>query len=112
MIVELLTVLLLLIFGHFLADYPLQGDFLAKAKNRKLPIADIPWYQAMTAHAFIHAGAVFLITHNFYLFILEFVLHFAIDDLKCTSKINYNIDQFLHIYCKVIYVLILYVMTT
>ena len=32
----MLHTLLLLIAGHALCDYPLQGDFLAKAKNHKL----------------------------------------------------------------------------
>jgi hypothetical protein len=33
----MLETLALLIFAHFLADYPLQGDFLAKGKNRGPP---------------------------------------------------------------------------
>lgn len=34
-----------LVAGHALADYPLQGDFLARAKNRTAPIAGFPWWQ-------------------------------------------------------------------
>jgi hypothetical protein len=34
----------LLILGHFVADYPLQSDFIAKGKNRFRPVdlASIP----------------------------------------------------------------------
>lgn len=52
----------LLVFGHMLGDYPLQGDFLSKAKNRYAPIAGVPWYQALGAHSAIHAGFVGIIT--------------------------------------------------
>jgi hypothetical protein len=54
--------LIALLTAHALADYPLQGDFLSKAKNRMAPIPGVPWRQALGAHAFIHAGAVALIT--------------------------------------------------
>lgn len=33
-----------LVAGHALADYPLQGDFLARAKNRAAPIPGVPWF--------------------------------------------------------------------
>ena len=36
-------ILFWLMVGHALADYPLQGDFLAKAKNRTAPIPGVPW---------------------------------------------------------------------
>lgn len=54
--------LMLLVFAHFLAYYPLQGDFLAKAKNRNTAIPGVPWWQAMTAHCGIHAGFVLVLT--------------------------------------------------
>lgn len=101
-----MTTLLLLICAHALCDYPLQGDFLAKAKNKFMPITGVPWYQAMTAHASIHAGAVGLITGNIYLGIAEFVAHFSIDYLKCANKLSFNQDQALHIYCKLAWVTI------
>lgn len=44
-----------LIAGHFLCDYPLQGDFLSKAKNRVNPIPGVPWYQASGG---IHSAGV------------------------------------------------------
>lgn len=107
MFYDILSVLILLIVGHFVADYPLQGDFLAKAKNRKAPIYGVPWYHGMIAHCMIHAGVVYLITMNPILFAMEFILHFIIDDTKCSGKIDYNMDQALHIACKVLYFIIL-----
>lgn len=102
-----MTILFLLICGHFLADYPLQGDFLARGKNRANPIPGVPFYQCLVAHAFIHAGTVFLITGNFWIAIAELIAHAAIDDAKCTGKIGFNTDQILHIICKIVWVLIL-----
>jgi hypothetical protein len=52
--------------GHAVADYPLQGDFLA-------------WTQALAAHALIHAGAVALATGSAALGVPEFACHAAID---------------------------------
>lgn len=98
-------ILFWLVVAHALCDYPLQGDFLAKAKNRAAPIPGVPWYQAMAAHSLIHAGAVALVTGSPIIGVLEFVFHFWIDDMKCTNKINFNQDQALHIACKVCWML-------
>ena len=93
-----------LICGHFLADYPLQGDFLARGKNRLAAIPGVPFYQCLLAHSFIHGGVVAYITGDWFLGLLEIVLHAIIDDAKCTGKISFNTDQVLHILCKVIYI--------
>ena len=103
----MLTLFLLMVFVHFLADYPLQGDFLAKAKNRTAPIPDVPWRQALGAHAGIHALGVYLITHSVALAVVEWVLHALIDDAKCRGKLTFNQDQFLHIACKAGYLALL-----
>ena len=95
-----------LVAGHALCDYPLQGDFLARAKNRALPIPGVPWYQALGAHAIIHGGAVALLTGVPLLGFAEAVAHAAIDDAKCTGKIGFNADQSLHIVCKLSWVVI------
>lgn len=101
--IEHLYLLATLLFWHFIADYPLQGDFLAKAKAGAFePVA--PWWQAMTAHAFIHAGGVAFIMGSVWFGVAEFVLHFAIDKLKCRNRLSFNQDQALHWGCKVVYV--------
>ena len=107
MIPYYLTLFILLTFGHFLADYPLQGDFLARAKNLVNPIAGVPWYQAMAAHCGIHAGFVFLITGSFLCTGIEFVFHFLIDVSKCEGKISYNIDQAMHVGTKIFLIILL-----
>lgn len=101
-----MTMLFWLIVGHALADYPLQGDFLAKAKNRFAPIPGFPWWQALGAHAVIHGGAVAFITGNVWLGLAEIAAHFITDDLKCRGKIGLNADQAIHIGCKVLWAVI------
>ncbi len=100
-------VIVLLVAAHALFDYALQGDFMAKAKNPAAPIPGVPWYQPMSAHCFIHATAVYLITGTIVAGIFEFVAHFVIDYMKCTGNLSYNQDQFLHLACKAGYVLAL-----
>lgn len=97
---------LLLIAGHALADYPLQGDFLSKAKNRNAPIPGVPWWQALWAHSAIHGGVVGIITGIWWLGVAEFVAHFIIDDAKCTGKISFNQDQMLHVVFKAIWLIV------
>lgn len=92
-----------MIGAHALADYPLQGDFLAKAKNRTAPIAGVPWYQALGAHAIIHGAAVAAITRSPALGLAEAVIHALTDDLKCRGKLSFNQDQAIHLACKVLW---------
>lgn len=99
-------ILFWLLVGHALADYPLQGDFLAKAKNRAAPIDGVPWGQALAAHALIHAGFVVAVTGSLWLGLAEFVAHAIIDDAKCRGRIGFNSDQLLHVMCKVAWVAI------
>lgn len=95
--------LLTLIAGHALCDYPLQGDFLAKAKNRTAPIPGVPWYQALGAHAAIHGGMVALVTGSAAMGLAETAIHALTDDLKCRGKLSYNQDQAIHLACKALW---------
>lgn len=103
-----MRLLFLLFAGHALCDYPLQGDFLARGKNRFNPLPGVPWYQCLGAHALIHAGAVFLITGSLLLACLEFMAHVVIDDLKCAGWYGFNVDQALHFLCKLAWVAYLF----
>lgn len=96
----------LMVFAHALADYPLQGDFLSKAKNRTAPIPGVPWWQAMAAHAVIHGGFVALITGHWWLGALEVAIHAATDDAKCRGRLTFNQDQAIHVACKFAWALI------
>ncbi len=100
------TIFFWLIVGHAVADYPLQGDFLAKAKNHRAPLSGIPWKQALFWHAVIHGGAVAGITGSLPLGLAEVLSHASIDWLKCDGRIGFNADQLLHVGCKVAWVLI------
>ncbi len=107
-------VLFLLLAAHAVADFPLQGDFLAKFKGRKLAFssdrqqqANPIWIWCMSAHCFIHGGFVFLITGSVVLGIAEVIWHFGIDYAKCEGDITFDVDQVLHICCKVLWVLLL-----
>lgn len=96
------TIFLLLLVGHWLADYPLQGDFLAKAKQD----GPLRVYH-LIAHSGIHAGFVMIITGSWILSLTEWVTHTIIDELKVRGKTSFAVDQALHIFCKIIYVAIL-----
>lgn len=98
------TLFFLLLVGHCLADYPLQGDFLAQAKNRYTETGEKLWLWALPSHGIIHGGFVMLITGSFVLGLMETVAHCLIDWLKCENKISFGTDQWLHIACKVLWV--------
>lgn len=97
-----------MIVGHAVADYPLQGDFLAKAKNRAVPIPGVPFWQALGSHAIMHGGMVWAITGSLALGCAEAIAHAVIDDAKCTGKIGFSTDQALHLACKVLWLALLF----
>lgn len=103
---EFFYLLFLLIAAHSLADYPLQGDFLAQAKDRNTNIGKMFWPHALFAHSMIHGGFVLLITGSVVLASAETVIHAATDWLKCEKKISLNTDQAIHIGCKVVWALL------
>lgn len=113
---NLISICFLLILGHFVADYPLQSDFIAKGKNRFRPVdpASIPpgqkpmlvWPWVLTAHAATHAAAVYVVTGSVALAACELVAHWAIDYGKCANRYGIHFDQAAHIACKLLWALI------
>jgi hypothetical protein len=95
-----------LMVGHVLADYPLQGDFLAVAKNHNTPVGKLFWPYALSAHALIHAAFVALFTGSIALGLAEALIHAATDRLKCNEKISLLADQLVHIACKIVWAVI------
>lgn len=93
---------LMLLAAHWVADYPLQGDFLAKSKFE----GPLRVYH-LIAHAGIHGGAVALVTGSVWLGLAEFVAHTIIDELKIKGRTTFALDQALHIICKAAWLLIL-----
>ena len=109
-----LQIFFALLIAHALFDYPLQGDFLSRNKNRHYKDENNNvkglWIHCLTSHSILHAGSVWLITGSFIIGIMEFVLHWIIDFLKCEGITNFHTDQFLHVLCRILYVIILWKM--
>lgn len=97
------SMLFLMIGGHFLADYPLQGDFLARGKNHRAPLPGVPWYQCLVAHCMIQGLVLFFVTGNLVLALFEVAAHLAIDFGKSDGWYGFNFDQVMHILCKIVW---------
>lgn len=105
--------LMLLVMAHFTVDIVLQSEKTALSKNRnftppsyrpeihgkKMPV----WVYELLGHASSHGLAVYLISQNIFLAMIEVQAHFLIDFLKGEKKFNIHVDQFLHILCKLFY---------
>lgn len=104
---EFAMMLFLLIAGHAIADYPLQGEFLSSAKNRHTEIGKAIWPHALFAHACIHGGFVAVITGNVFLGLAETVAHAVTDWFKCEGKISFHTDQAIHIVCKLAWMVVI-----
>lgn len=89
---------------HVLADFPLQGDYIAKQKARKHADNNSVWIVALSAHSIIHAGGVWLVSGSLALGCVELVLHALIDIGKGEDKFDLVTDQLLHLACKALYV--------
>jgi len=100
---DLAQVGLMLLAAHWVADYPLQGDFLAKAKQQ----GPLRAYH-LVAHAGIHGAAVALVTGSLWLGLAEWVAHTVIDELKVRGHTSFATDQALHISCKALWLALLF----
>ena len=102
----LFMLFLSLLFWHALADYPLQGDFIARAKSGLIP--ELPWQLGLFTHAFIHAFGVLVITGNLWAGLIELVAHSSIDYLKARRQaFGIPVDQALHVLTKVVILAVL-----
>ncbi|UYD60250.1 hypothetical protein OPFAMLBM_00251 [Aeromonas phage avDM12-TAAL] len=96
-------ILYILILGHFVADYVLQSDSIARGKNPiNSPLYGVHWFYWLTAHSATHALVVYVATKSVWLSLAELVSHWIIDYAKCNSKIGLHQDQALHIVCKIL----------
>ncbi len=93
---------------HALADFPLQGDYLAEGKIRTRAKSLQDWTIPLTAHALIHGGGVWLVSGSPLLGAAEVCLHWLIDFGKGEGKFGIAADQLLHLGCKLAYVLFLF----
>lgn len=98
---EFFPLLVALIVGHYLADYPLQGDFLAQAKQRILE-PDGVGAHALAAHSVIQGGTAAVaglwITGTWPVFFFTvMVTHWIIDFGKIANFYGFRVDQWLHL---------------
>lgn len=98
-----LTVLFWLMFGHAVADFALQSEFMSRGKNRNTETGKTHWPYALFAHSIIHGGAVAAVTGSVLLGVVETVLHGLTDFWKCEGKLTLKQDQMIHIGCKLVY---------
>lgn len=92
---------------HALADFPLQGSYLALHKVRSQKGASGEWIVALSAHSVIHAGGVWLVSGSLGFAAAELVVHCLIDLGKGEGKYGLITDQLLHLGCKLVYVILL-----
>lgn len=105
----LILVLVLMILGHLIADYPLQG-WLASAKNKsywKETKTPHDWIMALICHSMMWGIIVFLPImyfswqelNLFWIALpINIVIHCVVDDLKANKKlINLCVDQLAHL---------------
>ena len=110
---NILELLFKLLVGHAIADFALQSEAMSKGKNRnQISVKSLPkgqkyvpcWPYWLTAHALIHGGMVYLATNILILGIIETAFHWIIDFWKCENQYGPHLDQYFHIFLKIIYV--------
>jgi hypothetical protein len=99
----MIILIIWIILGHYILDYPLQGDFLASTKGK--------YFYSLLAHSLIYAAGMssifyYLVSHNNILIIFSILLitHYVIDYIKSHAKnkdkaltLYLYIDQALHL---------------
>lgn len=98
----LMMTALMLLGAHWVCDYPLQGQFLSDAKQK----GPLRLYH-LIAHSGIHGAAVALVTGSLWLGLAEWAAHTIVDQLKVDGKTTFQVDQALHILCKLAWLLLL-----
>jgi hypothetical protein len=104
---EAVTLLFLLLAGHALGDYAFQSRFLATAKNRHTEIGREHWVAALPAHAIIHGVLVFVVTRSVALGLAETIAHGIIDWCKNEGWFGIRVDQGLHVFCKILWLVLI-----
>ena len=82
-----------------------------RKKYRRLPNGQKfvnTWFYWLSAHALIQGGLIMMVFPDFwYLGLVEAINHFCIDLLKTNNKINIHSDQALHLWSRIMYLLIM-----
>lgn len=83
---EIITLLIIFQFKHFLADFPLQGKYmLGKFKDKG-------WILPLASHCLVHGIMTLIIILAFnpgfwWLCLVDFILHFTMDRIKASKKL-------------------------
>lgn len=105
--VSLFQLFFWLLVAHAVCDFPLQGEYLANAKNRNTELGKAfsgmlwPWH--LFCHSLIHGGAVAYVTGSITLGCAEVMVHMVTDFLKTENKIGYATDQAIHVLSKLLW---------
>lgn len=99
------NLLLLLVMGHFVADFGLQSDRMATEKCPGQGVV-LGWGWWLCAHAAIHGFVVGWLTGVPLLGLAEWLVHALIDLGKCRRCYRMGMDQGLHLLCKVAWTLV------
>ena len=101
-----LQLFILLILGHFLADFPLQSDRMAV---EKCPGKDVVlnWRWWLSAHAATHGFVVAIVTGLPLFGLFEMLTHSLIDYGKCRLHYPLFVDQSFHWASKLLWVLLI-----
>jgi len=96
-----------LLAAHALTDYAWQSDFIATYKHphydgeKRAQVG--PWWWTMGAHALINGAGVAWVCRHWQLGLVETIVHFITDTLKCLGIIGTKTDQAIHLLSKVAY---------
>lgn len=93
---QLLTTFCLLLAAHFLADFVLQTDFIAREKNPKTAKMGKSSY-VLFMHCYLHASLTLLITRSWLCAFVMLASHYVIDEAKNNEAIDFTTDQALHV---------------
>lgn len=86
-----LQLFLLLLAGHYLADFALQPQFMAEKK--RLVFIESWGFHNLTAHAFIHGLTAGLLSQRLSIAIIVGITHWIIDFGKASQLLD---DKFPH----------------
>lgn len=100
----LLSVFFALMIGHAFADYVFQSELMSRNKRRKHNPDG--WWATLAAHALVHGGMVLIVLASPLLAFFEFLAHFTIDFFRCEEKYSWQVDQLLHVWCKVSWIIL------
>lgn len=106
-----MIVLFAMVLSHFVCDFALQSDWIAKNKNRHASPAGYDpklhgpqqtiWPWVLTSHAATHAAGIWVATGSPVAAFAELIAHWVIDFGKCDRRYGIHTDQILHLVTKV-----------